>query len=62
MIRIECACKICKNNNHGKKLAARVPAALHAKLKGKFHGTVYSAHDPSIVGVAVRAATGIEAA
>lgn len=62
MIRIECSCKTCKGNNHGKPLAALVPAALHAKLRGDFHGTVYSANDPSIVGVAVRNATGIKAA
>lgn len=61
-IRIECACKTCKSNNGGEKLAAVIPAALHAKLKGSFHGTVWTAHEPGALGAAVRAAAGIQAA
>ena len=62
MKRVTCECKICRSNNGGQPLAALVPAALHGKLSGDYHGTVYSAHDPSIVGTAVRATTGIRAA
>ena len=62
MTRIECNCKTCKANNGGQPLAALVPDALFKKLGGDFHGTVYSANDPSVVGAAVRNATGIKAA
>lgn len=62
MIRVECKCKICKGNNNGQPLAALIPDALYKRLGGKgFHGTVYSANDPSVVGAAVRNATGIQA-
>ena len=62
MIRVQCACKTCKGNNNGQPLAALIPADLHAKLRGKFHGTVWTAHEPGSLGAMVRAAAGIQAA
>lgn len=62
MIRIECACATCRGNNGGEPLAARIPEALHRKLRGDFHGTVWTAHEPGVLGAAVRAAAGIQAA
>lgn len=67
-VRVECNCKICQTNaaKLGKAvpLAAMVPAPLLAASKGKgqAHGLVYSANDPTVVGVAVRKSTGLEAA
>lgn len=65
-IRLECNCKTCKANaakiGATAPLAALAPAHLVAAAKGKAHGIVFSAHDPSAVGVATRKATGIEAA
>lgn len=68
-VRIECNCKVCKANaaKIGKTapLAAMVPARLldaTKGAKGAAHGLVYSANDPSAVGVATRKATGLEAA
>lgn len=60
MQRIECACATCRGNNGGEALAAIIPDALYRKLRGSFHGTVWSAHEPGPLGDAVRAATGIK--
>jgi hypothetical protein len=63
MIRIECKCKTCRGNNDGQPLAALITEKLHSALGGKnFHGTVWTAHDPSPVGAAVRKATGVQPA
>jgi hypothetical protein len=64
MTRITCTCEICLNNNGGQPLHALVPGTLPEtllKTKSGRHGLVYSANDPSIVDVAVRARTGIQA-
>ena len=61
--KIECGCEVCRNNNNGEPLAALVPETMPQHLlksaKGR-HGLVYSANDPSIIGDAVRAATGLQ--
>lgn len=64
--KIECSCTICRNNNTanpGNPLSAVVPDTMPQKLlksaSGR-HGLVYSANDPSIIGDAVRAATGLQ--
>jgi hypothetical protein len=65
METITCTCKICKANaaKLGKTgLSANVPSTLLAAVKGKRHGLVYSANDPSIIGKATRDRLGISAA
>lgn len=64
-IRIECNCQICKTNaakiGKAAPLAALVPARLLDAVNGESHGLVYSAHDPTVIGTAVRKSTGLEA-
>ena len=68
MTRIECNCQTCQDNatrlGMAAPLRADVPNALLAKCRGAKgrHGLVYSAHDPSAVGVAVRRTTSIRPA
>lgn len=63
MTRIECNCQTCRDNaarlGITAPLAAEVPTALLAKCKGKTHGLVYTAHDPSMVGEVARRQTNI---
>lgn len=64
MIRITCDCKICLNNNHGKPLAALVPARLPKSVysgKQGTHSIVYDANSPSPLAAAIRATLGTKA-
>ncbi len=66
MTAITCTCQICKANAAKlgvEILGANIPTALAALTTDKKarHGLVYNANDPSAVGKAVRARTGITA-
>jgi hypothetical protein len=62
---IACNCKVCKTNaaklGLTAPLRAKVQQATLDAVRGKTHGLVYIAHDPSSVGRAARAAAQIEA-
>lgn len=68
MTRIECKCKVCKDNaarlGLPLPLAAEIPAALSAvaRTAAGRHGLVHMAHDPhAVTGAAARARTGVRA-